>query len=76
MRAKRSNSGSSIAILMYFSGFNERIPRLAEFLEAIEQHRDYVVPELFTHATYSAVVARQAPQIHFRQPAMGIMTQT
>jgi ubiquinone/menaquinone biosynthesis C-methylase UbiE len=38
-------------------GVNERIPRLAEFLEAIEQHRDYVVPELFTHATYNAVVA-------------------
>ena len=38
-------------------GVNERIPRLAEFLDVIERHRDCVVPELFTHATYNAVVA-------------------
>jgi SAM-dependent methyltransferase len=38
------------------SGINERIPRLAEFLQTIDRHRDCVSPELFTRATYSAVV--------------------
>jgi hypothetical protein len=37
-------------------GVNERIPRLAEFVEAIERHRRCVSPELFTHALYNAMV--------------------
>jgi hypothetical protein len=37
-------------------GVNERIPRLAEFVEAIERQRNCIVPALFTHATYNAVV--------------------
>jgi hypothetical protein len=37
-------------------GVNERIPRLAEFVEAIERHRKCVSPELLTHALYNAIV--------------------
>jgi len=37
-------------------GVNERIPRLAEFVEAIERHRKCVSPELFTHALRNAIV--------------------
>jgi ubiquinone/menaquinone biosynthesis C-methylase UbiE len=56
-RARRSNSRSSIAILMYFWGLMSESRGSANFLEVIEQHRGYVIPELFTHATYNAVVA-------------------
>jgi ubiquinone/menaquinone biosynthesis C-methylase UbiE len=38
------------------NGVNERIPCLADFLEALECHRECVVPELFTHSIYNAVV--------------------
>jgi SAM-dependent methyltransferase len=37
-------------------GVNERRPRLAEFVEAIERHRTCVSPEIFTHALYNAIV--------------------
>jgi SAM-dependent methyltransferase len=40
-------------------GVNERIPRLAEFVEAIERHLKCVTPELFTHAIYNAIVDRR-----------------
>jgi SAM-dependent methyltransferase len=37
-------------------GVNERIPRFAEFVEAIERHQKYVAPELFTHTIRNAIV--------------------
>lgn len=59
---RADNSGEEFELQVFnrhpdvLSGINEQIPRLAEFLETIERHRDRVAPELFTHATYNAVV--------------------